>query len=356
MKHGRFRLVSTLLLTVVLAMFGTLAYGQGADTTTLSGTVVDTSGGVIPGADVTVKNNATGALFNVVTGPNGAFTVPALPAGTYTVTIALMGFKTWSAPDVVLNVAVPGSIRAMLEVGKLEETVVVEGATQLIQTQTSAVATTLNVKQITNLPGGRGAFELIMLMPGVASATSARYGAVNGLPQSLVNITLDGMNIKDNYLKTTDGMFTRVSPRIDALEEVTIGTAAAGADMSGQGGVQVRYVTRSGTNDYRGSGYYYFQRDWMNTNTWFNLHRNFLSKPTVVLYQPGARLGGPIVIPGLFDGHDKAFFFINYEVARSPGTYTYARTIMSPNAEKGLFEYSKGTVDLLALAANAVST
>ena len=141
MKHGRFKLLVPLLVAAMLVMVGTRAYGQGADTTTLSGTVVDTSGGVIPGADVTVKNNATGAVFTTVTGANGAFTVPALPAGTYTVTISLMGFKTWSSPDVFLNVAVPGSIRAILEVGEVKETVLVEGATQLVQTQTSAVAT-----------------------------------------------------------------------------------------------------------------------------------------------------------------------------------------------------------------------
>ncbi len=121
-------------------------------------------------------------------------------------------------------------------------------------------------------------------MPGVTTTTgSIRDATVNGLPQSAVNITLDGMNIQDNYAKSWDGMFTRVSPRLDAVEEVTISTAAQGADMGSQGAAQVRFVTRSGTNKYQGSAYFYYRRDWMNTNTWFNLHRNVdavTGKPT----------------------------------------------------------------------------
>ncbi len=347
---ARFRLVSTVLLALMLASAGT-AFGQGAVTTTLSGTVKDSSGAVVPGADVTIKNNATAAVNNAVSAADGTFAVPALQPGTYTVTVALMGFKTWSAPDVVLNAAVPASVAVKLEIGKLEETVVVEGAAQLVQTQTSAVATTLNAKQISNLPlPGRAAFDFVLLTPGVnTSDGSLRDSTVNGLPQSVTNITLDGMNIQDNYAKTWDGMFTRVSPRLDAVEEVTIGTAAQGADMAGQGAVQIKFVTRSGTNNYQGSLYYYFRRDWMNTNTWFNLHRNVdkngvpTLKPVMAQYQPGGRFGGPVMIPGLFDGHDKMFFFVNYEDVRSPGTITSNRTIMNPRSEQGIFTLSNGT-------------
>src|SRR5262249_8092738 len=150
------------------------------------------------------------------------------------------------------------------------------------------------------------------------------------------------------YLKSSDGMFARVSPRLDAVEEVTVSTAAQGADMAGQGAVQIKFVTRSGTNNLAGAGYYYLRRDWMNTNTWFNLHRNVdangvpLPKPVLTQYQPGFRLGGPILIPRLWDGRDKAFFFVNYEESRSPGSIVNNRTIMSPSSERGLFQYSGG--------------
>jgi hypothetical protein len=348
--------LACLIFVVALTFFaGANAYAQGGATSSLTGTVVDSSGGVVPGADVVVKNNATGAVFTAVSNVEGAFTIPTLSPGTYTVTISLQGFKTLVLNDVVVNAGVSAQVRkATLELGKVEETIVVTGATEILQTQSSAVANTISAKQLSSLPlPGRGAFDFVSLTPGVAAASgSTRYSSVNGLPQGLVNITLDGMNIQDNYLKTTDGMFTRVSPRLDAVEEVTIGTAAQGADMSGQGGIQVRMVTRSGSNKFIGSAYYYFQRDWMNTNTWFNLHHDFNPKPVVALYQPGFRFGGPVVIPHLFDGHDKLFFFVNYEVANSPGTSSLTRTIMSPNSQQGLFQYTGGPpVDLMALAA-----
>jgi hypothetical protein len=146
-------------------------------------------------------------------------------------------------------------------------------------------------------------------------------------------------------------MFTRVSPRIDAVEEVTVGTAAQGADMAGQGAVQIKFVTRSGTNQWRGSTYYYFRREWMNTNTWWNLHYNVNAqtgaptpKSVSATYQPGGRLGGPI-------WKDKAFFFVNYEWVKSPNTVTSTRTIMSAASQAGIFQYGKGkSVNLWDLA------
>ncbi len=253
----------------------------------------------------------------------------------------------------MLNVGVTASVKATLEPGGLEETVTVGAATEVVQTQQTSVATTLTMKQISNIPiQGRGAFDLVTLLPGVASSTgSSRDANIIGLPQATVNITLDGMNIQDNYAKSWDGMFTRVSPRIDAVEEITVSSAAQGADTAGQGAAQVKFVTRSGTNTFQGSGYYYIRRDWMNTNTWFNTHQNVdetgkaTSKPVLKQYQPGGRVGGPIL-------KDKAFFFVNYELIKTPGTRTDTRTIMSPLSQQGIFQYGGGrTVDLLAVAA-----
>lgn len=357
MRHGqRGSVLLALLLAFVLAG-ATGVYAQGGATSTLSGTVVDSSGGVVPGADITAKNSATATTYSAVSGANGGFTIPAIEPGTYTVTVALMGFKTAVLNQVIINVAVPASVKAVLELGQLQETVVVEAAAQMVQTQSSAVSSTINVKQISNLPlPGRGAFDFVTQLPGVNSSTgSSRDAIVNGLPQSAVNITLDGMNIQDNYAKSWDGMFTRVSPRLDAVEEISMGSASNSVGDAGQGGVQVRFVTRSGTNQWKGSVYYYLRHDKFNSNTWFNLNRNVDSagvptaKPVVKQYQPGGRLGGPIV-------KDRAFFFINYEWISSPGTLTLAPTIMSPLSEQGIFQYSGGTKDLMALAASKGQT
>jgi hypothetical protein len=351
-ERGRTLLVALAVLALAAA-WAPHAFAQGGATSTIAGSVVDASGAVVPGADVVAKNVATNTAFTAVSGPDGAFVIPAVPPGTYSVTVTLTGFKTVVLNDVIANVAQTVTVKATLELGALEETVTVASASEIIQTQATAVAATLTKSQIASLPVvGRGAFELVGFMPGVQTTTgSLRDGTINGLPQSSVNITLDGMNIQDNYAKTWDGMFTRVSPRLDAVEEVTVSTAASGADMGSQGAAQVRFVTRSGTNKFQGSAYYYIRRDWMNSNTWFNLNRNVdavtgrpSAKPYLFQNQPGGRIGGPII-------KNRAFFFVNYEWLSAPGSRTDTRTIMSPNAERGLFEYSGGTVDLMALAA-----
>ncbi|HEX6973199.1 MAG TPA: carboxypeptidase-like regulatory domain-containing protein, partial [Vicinamibacterales bacterium] len=210
-----------MLLAAVLAVAATAGFAraQGGATSTISGSVVDTSGGIVPGADITAKQDATGTAFTAVSGSDGRFTIPAVPTGTYTIIVSLSGFKTVQLKDVVVTGAGPANVKATLEIGGLEETVVVGGATEVVQTQSSSVASTLSERQIASLPvAARAAFDLVAYIPGVSSSDGTTRGAtVNGLPSSAVNITLDGMNIQDNYAKTWDGMFTRVSPRIDAV-------------------------------------------------------------------------------------------------------------------------------------------
>jgi hypothetical protein len=359
MRHGHRSLVLLSLFLAFLLAVATGASAQGGATSAVTGTVVDSSSGVVPGADITAKNNATGTTYTAVSGANGAFNIPAVDPGTYTITVALMGFKTAVLNQVVVSSAAPATVKAVLELGKLEETVVVEAAAQLIQTQSTSVASTVNIKQITNLPlVGRGAFEFVTQRPGVNSSTgSSRDAIVNGLPQGSVNITLDGMSIQDNYAKSWDGMFTRVSPRLDAVEEISMGSAAGSASDASQGSIQVRFVTRSGTNQWKGSVYYYYRDDVLNSNTWFNKKYNVstagvqTAKPVTHQDQPGGRIGGPII-------KDKAFFFVNYEWVSSPGTSTRTPTIMSPSSEQGIFLYNGGnsSVNLMQLAASKGQT
>jgi hypothetical protein len=353
------------LLTLALcAIVGTNAYAQGgAATSSLAGVVTDTSGAVIPGATITVKNDATATEFTAVSNEQGAFTVPAIDPGGYTVTVTLQGFKTAVLNNVRVTAAVPATVKVALEVGGVEETIQVSAGSEIVQTQSAAVATTLDANQILKLPtGSRSALTFVTSLPGVNTPGGDRQSTINGLPQSTINITIDGMSAQDNYLKTTDGFFARVSPRLDSVEEVTVSTAAQGAAATGQGAVQINFTTRSGTNRFAGSGYFYFQHYKLDSNSWFN-NRDLPAdpatgkapKPEDVLYQPGVRMGGPIVIPGLFNGRDKAFFFFNYEESRSPGQNTANRTILHPRAEQGWFRYTVSgqtrEVNLLQLAA-----
>jgi hypothetical protein len=364
MSRSLSRPLAVLLIAFVAVGIETgTAYAQGGATSTLSGTVTDSTGAVLPGANVIVKNMATSASSEAVTNEQGLFTVPALNAGAYSVTATLSGFKTVTLKDIAINAGVPADIKVTMEVGGVEEQVVVQGASEIVATQSSTVATTLSAKQIQSLPlTSRNALDFVVNLPGVNTPGTARQSTVNGLPQGAINITLDGVSIQDNFLKTTDGFFARVQPRLDAIEEVTMTSAANGADSAGQGAVNIRFVTKSGTNTFHGNLFHTYQNDALNTNTFFN-NRNLPPDPAtgkapkadLLANQPGFNAGGAIVIPGLWDGHDKAFFFFNYEEFRSPSLITRTRTILGPGAVQGLYSYSAAggtqTVNLLTLAA-----
>ena len=342
----------SLFVTLMLTAFGMPAFAQ---STSISGVVVDASGGVIPGATVSARNDATAGVATAVTSSNGTFSVPSLSVGTYTVTVSLDGFRTVVLKGVTATAGGPASVRAVLQVGSLSESIVVEGAAAMIQTQSSAASTTLNTKQIGNLPlATRDTLDFLTLLPGVSTPFQNQGTTVEGLPQTSINITLDGVNVQDNFGKSTNGFFARVSPRLDAVEEVSVTTAGSVADASGNGATQIRFTTRSGSDTFTGSLYEYFQNDKLQTNTYFN-QANGLPKGDFLQNQPGFRLGGPILIPGLYNGRGKAFFFVNYEQLRQPGNLTQNSNFLTDPAQSGVFRYLTATgvqsVNLLALAA-----
>jgi hypothetical protein len=336
-------------LLVVLAMTASLARAQGgATTSSLSGTVHDSSGAVIPGADVSAKNNSTSGESRAISDSTGSFTIPALPPGSYTVTISLMGFKTVVMPDVQLIAAQPARVRTVLEVGQLQETVTVVGTTEIVQAESAAVATTLTTKQITTVPlPTRNTLDFVASLPGVNTTGAIRDSTVMGLSASATNITIDGINVQDNYLKSSDGFYARINPRMDAVEEVTVSTANPGAESSGQGAVQIRFVTRSGTNKLQGSAYWYARRPNWNTNYWFNT-RDGLPNEQIKVDTYGFRIGGPVK-------KDKLFYFFNYEEFRLPATRSRSRTVLTADASNGIYTCNTcvaGGVNLYTLAAS----
>ena len=200
----------------------------------------------------------------------------------------------------------------------------------------------------------RNALNAVTFLPGINTATTNRESRINGLPESFVSITMDGVNNNDNFNRSTDSFFASVSPRQDAVEAVTVTTAAAAANVGGSGAVTINFATRSGSNRFSGSVYEYFRHPSMNTNYYFN-ELNDLEKNDIKLNQYGGRVGGPITIPGLFDGRDRAFFFFNYEQLRFPNSFTRTRVTLHPRALDGWFRYTVSgqirEVNVLNLAA-----
>ena len=337
------------MLVLIFTMIGaTLAAAQGSSRSSLAGVVVDADGGVLPGASVVITRDATGVTVQLTTNDAGVFSAPALDAGIYTVTVTLSGFKTAVLKDVRLIAGTPANLpNVLLELGALAETVEVRAGTDLVQTQTASVSSTIDVEQINRLPVvTQNGSAFIATLAGVDTASgnhSVRSSSINGLPQSAINITLDGINDQDNSNKSTDGFWSMVHPKLDQVEEVTVTGAVPGADSSGQGAVTIKWVTRSGTNRFSGSGYEYLRHWNLNSNYYFNKVNN-LPKNEIQLHQFGVRQGGPIV-------RGKAFFFVNVEEFRRPATATNQRNVLTSPARSGLFQYAGGSVDLLALAA-----
>lgn len=348
------------LFALVCIVSATTAFAQGAVTkSSLGGVVQDSSGSVVPGATVVITNVATGVKNETVSNTAGEFVVPALDPGTYEATISLEGFKTVKIDKIVLVAGTTSSVTAKLEVGTTAETVTVTAHTELVDTTSTTVASTISSQQIQNLPlVTKNAMYMVTFLPGVnSSGTHAqRSSTAMGLPGSAVAITIDGVNVQDQDAKSTDGFYANVRPQTDMVQEVTVSEATATADSSGQGSLQIKYVTRSGSNTPEGSAYEYLRDTRLNTNSWQN-EFNHLPKNQINWNQFGVRQGGPIVIPGLIDGHNRAFYFFNYEEFRLAVTSATTRTVLTPTAQSGLFQYNctaKGcanSVNLLQLAA-----
>ena len=337
------------LLGAALAM-APLAFSQ-VDVTSVSGVVKDASGAAVPGASIEVKNTSTNNIFKTSTSEKGEYTVAALKAGTYTISVNKTGFKAERVNGVELIVGVPSSIDVTLQVGQTSETVEVTAGAPIVQAETADVSTNISGRQLTELPfATRNAIELLVDAPGTSTPTTPRSSTINGLPKGAINITIDGMNTQDNNLKSSDGYFSYIYPSVDALEEVTMTTSAAGTDSTGQGGAQIKFVTRSGTNKWKGGVFWQVRNTDFNANYFFNQQVG-LPRDIVKLNQAGGHVGGPII-------KNKLFFFGNAEFYRYPGTNLYNRTFLTPSAASGVFTYADTTgaihnVNLLTLAKNA---
>src|SRR5918992_5021565 len=211
--------VYAISLLLVLSSLGSLATAQIVTTGRISGTVMDPQGAVVPTAEVIVRNEETGNEYKVKVGDDGTFVIASLPIAVYTVTVSAPGFKQTVVTNVKTQVGLASTLQITLEVGAASETVTVTSGAEVLQRETTNVGSVITGRQITELPfSSRDALDLVMTLPGTATVGRPRSSSVNGLPKGALNISLDGINAQDNFLRTTDGFFTYIRPRIDAIE------------------------------------------------------------------------------------------------------------------------------------------
>jgi hypothetical protein len=336
-------------LLALLALCAGFAFAQVATTSTLDGTVTDPQGALVVGAKVVVQNTDTGQNLETTTDEHGHWVVPSMPAANYRITITMQGFRTTAVDGVKMDAGVPKTVPVKLEIGQVSETVEVTTAADLVQTTNATVASTLQGRQVFELPfTSRNGMDLLVGQPGTQTGTTPRTSFVNGLPLSALSVTMDGINTQDNYYKNGDAFFTLIPARPDSLEEITLSTSAAGADSTAQGAAQVKFITKGGTNDYHGGVFWQHRNTALDANSFFNNDQG-LARNKVILNQGGAHAGGPIV-------KNKLLFFTNFEIYRYPAQTSVSRTVMDPGALDGTFKYATtgggvGSVNVLKLAA-----
>jgi hypothetical protein len=338
-----YRLLAFLLLSAALA------FAQG-DVAQINGTVTDPQGAVVPGAQIEVLNVGTGLAVKTTSNEHGEYTLPGMPAGSYRVSVTAPGFKKVTTSETTMNAGVPLTVNVRLEIGLTTESVVVTGAAEMVQTSSATVSSTVQTKQVVELPYiSRGGMDLFISQPGVQTTGANRNSYINGLPLAAINVTIDGINTQDNYYKNGDGFFTVIPAKQDSLQEITLTTSAGSADANSQGAATVRFVTKSGTNQFHGGVFYQHRNTWLNANSYFN-NINGQPRNRQIIHQPGGNIGGPII-------KNKLVFFTNLEIFRYPATSSFSRVVMNPADFNGSYTYpitgGTKTINVLTMAGAA---
>jgi Carboxypeptidase regulatory-like domain len=325
---------------LVLFLFTISALGQ-ANTGRLVG-IVTSGDGVISGASVVVTDKQTNRQRTITTGSDGTFLIPQLDVGLYTIKVSATGFKTYTASDLKINVGQEHSVDIKLEVGNIEENVTVTAGAETINATTAELSTTVNPRQVKDLPlNGRDPLALITLQAGTSS-NGATNTVINGQRSSFTNITRDGINVQDNFIRANATDFVPDRPNIDNIGEFTIVTQNAGAEM-GYGSSQVQLVTPRGGNDFHGAAFLYNRNSEFAANSFFRNSSN-TPRPFLNRNQFGGTFSGPLPLPFFRKGDsvflkDKAFFFGSYEGFRLRQSQLTTRTILLPQAAQGTFTY-----------------
>ena len=349
--HGMTRAICALTL---FTFFSQLATAQA--TSQLNGSVTDSSGAAVAGAEITLTEPATGSQRTTTSNASGLYQVLDVPPGEYRLEASAKGFAPFVVEKVTLIVKTPSTVSIRLQVAGVAQSVTVEGEAPLINRTDASLGNTLENEQISELPiADRNVVQLLSLQPGVSymgnqtqaqQDTDTRSGAVNGLRSDQSNVTLDGIGVNDQNNGYAFASVLNVPP--DSVEEFRVTTANANADSGYSSGAQVALVTKSGTNSFHGSAYEY------NRNTVFSANDPFLKESQLTSGEPnkapklmrnwfGVTLGGPIK-------KNRLFFFANYEGRRDAQGTSVLRDVPSATLRAGDLVYlcqtlSNGALD-----------
>jgi outer membrane receptor protein involved in Fe transport len=282
-----------------------------AQEATLVGTVADPSAAAVPGSTVVARHVETNRTFSAVTGPHGDYRIPLSRIGRYEVSAKQAGFKTTVISDLIVQIGQTVRLDLVVQLGEVAEVIQVEGTVPIISSETSSLAEVMDTRKIVELPlNGREFLELAALTPGVssrnASAGSRSKGGaleVSGGRSGHNQFRIDGVDNTDNHYNEIAAV-----PPIDSIQEFQMVRNLYAAEYGRAGGGILDVRLRSGTNDIHGSVYEFHRNSALDARNFFAQ-----SKPPFRFHQFGASVGGPILLPKIYDGRNRSFFFFNYE-------------------------------------------
>jgi hypothetical protein len=313
------------ILTAVCCLF--LAAGATfaqSDRGTITGGIADPAGATVPGAIVEAKNLSTGTVYQASSSSTGNYTISQLPPGKYQLSTSVPGFKQFVQTGITVLVAQTLRIDITLEVGNINETVTVIADAPLLRTESGEMSSNITSDTLGELPvlgfssSIRDPYALTQLIPG-AYFSERSYVRINGTPANTEGFRIEGQDATNTMRLTQTA---QNQPSVDAVEEFAVQTSNYAAEYGQAGGGFFNVTMKSGSNDFHGSAYDYWINEALNAQTPFLNVKNTQRRNNY-----GFTLGGPIWIPNVYDGHDRTFFFFNFEQFRenlrnSTSTYT----------------------------------
>src|ERR1700730_6728199 len=330
-----FRIVSICLFSLLL----TPSVWSQKDAGSIAGTIKDASGATVPQAKITVTEVDKGTSLITSTGSSGDYVASPLPIGRYSVKVAMNGFKTAVTEAIEVQVQQRAVVDITLQVGAVAEQVTVTNVAPLLETETSELGQVIDNRRVVNLPlNGRNFAQLAQLSAGVApSEPGARnagsYGfSSNGGRSYQNNILLDGIDNNSNLTDLLNNTSYVIQPSVDALQEFKVQTNAYSAEFGRGNGAILNASIKSGSNQFHGDVYEFLRNDKLDGRNYFDRVR-----PAYQQNQLGATLGGPIIIPHLYDGRNRTFFFVDYEGFRVRQAQTQTASVPPPAWRQGDF-------------------
>ncbi len=349
------KLAASALLLLALPTAGVLAQSSNA---TIAGTITDQQQARVPGVQVRALHVPTNREYIGVSGSDGTYVIPALPLGAFKVTATMQGFANFERTGIVLEVGQRLRLDIALTMGQLTETVTVSSTVSRVQTEDSSLGTFVETKRIEELPlNGRYVFNLVRLAAGVHVQSKSSDGFADVDNGALSNLSINGGPIRSNQF-VMDGSVNanalmneiNVVPMLDSVAEFRVVTNDMKAEYGQSSGGVINMVTKSGTNEYHGSLYEFVRNDAMDARNAFATQmdtRTGRIKPILRYNQFGGTVGGPILLPKLYNGRNRTFFFFGYEQWRYITSSINQTTVPTATERTGDFSNTRNGLGAL---------